>query len=202
MKRVGQFVASRPAWVLACSAALGVAVALNLEHPAPDGPVRVVHVAFAERAIAHVEPAAAGRLSSDGPELAHATQVGRALERALESGDPARRETAFNALLPELLAVDPDAATRLWARQPTGEARDLLREELVRQWVIIDRERALDWIGTIDDEADRKAAALVAMRRLGASSPELAIAAADRLGVGRDDGSLDHLVRIWAMEGR
>jgi hypothetical protein len=38
------------------------------------------------------------------------------------------------------------------------------------------------------------------MRTLAATSPAQAIAVADQFGVGRDDGSLEHIVQIWAVE--
>ena len=38
------------------------------------------------------------------------------------------------------------------------------------------------------------------MRTLAASDPAQAIQVADQFGVGRDDGSLEHIVQIWATE--
>jgi hypothetical protein len=121
------------------------------------------------------------------------------IERVLVAADSRQRETAFNSLLPQLLQDQPGSVVAMVARQPPGEARDALREEVTRHWIGLDRDTAIEWIDTLP-EAEKKASALTAMRTLGASSPALAVAVADRFGVGRDDGSLEHLVQIWAAE--
>ena len=121
------------------------------------------------------------------------------IERALVSADPQQRETAFNSLLPRLLQEQPGSVVAMVARQAPGEPRDVLREEVTRQWIRLDRETAIEWIDTLG-EAEKRASALTAMRTLAASSPAQAVAVADRFGVGRDDGSLEHLVQIWATE--
>jgi hypothetical protein len=121
------------------------------------------------------------------------------IERVLVAADPQQRETAFNSLLPQLLQQDPGSVVGLVARLPPGEPRDALREEVTRQWITRDRATAIEWIDTLG-EAEKKASAVTAMRTLAASSPAEAIAVADKFGVGRDDGSLEHLVQIWAAE--
>jgi hypothetical protein len=40
----------------------------------------------------------------------------------------------------------------------------------------------------------------MAMRTLAATAPAEAIEVADEFGIGRNDGSLEHLVQIWATE--
>ena len=121
------------------------------------------------------------------------------IERALVSADPQQRETAFNSLLPRLLQEQPGSVVALVARQAPGDTREVLREEVTRQWIGLDRDTAIEWIDTLG-EAEKKSSALTAMRTLAASSPAQAVAVADRFGVGRDDGSLEHLVQIWAAE--
>jgi len=121
------------------------------------------------------------------------------IERALVSNDPLQREAAFNVALPELLHSQPAWVVELVARQQ-GETRDALRDEVVRLWIRKDRDAALMWMGTFGDEAERKAAATIAMRTLAAIEPAQAIAVADQFGIGRDDGSLEHIVQIWAAE--
>jgi hypothetical protein len=110
------------------------------------------------------------------------------IERALAADDPQQRETAFNALLPELLAVDPDAVVAMVSRQPAGDARAALLEAVTRRWISLDREAAIQWLDTLE-EPERHAAALVAIRTLAAASPAQAIEVADHFGVGHDDGS-------------
>lgn len=128
-----------------------------------------------------------------------ARQLVAEIERALVAADPQQRETAFNSLLPELLREDPGSAVAMVARLAPGEPRDALRDEVTRQWITLDREAAIEWIGTLW-EAEKKASAVTAMRTLAASSPAQAVAVAEQFGVGRDDGSLEHLVQIWATE--
>jgi hypothetical protein len=45
-----------------------------------------------------------------------------------------------------------------------------------------------------------RAVATAAVRTLAAGSPAPAIEIALRIDIGRDDGSLEHLVQIWAAE--
>jgi hypothetical protein len=63
-----------------------------------------------------------------------------------------------------------------------------------------DRDAAVAWIGTLDNEVELEAAATTAMRTLAATAPAEAIEVADQFGIGRNDGSLEHLVQIWATE--
>lgn len=141
---------------------------------------------------------AAAAAENGGETREQHRQYALAIERALIASDPGQRETAFAMLLPELLGADPAAAVHILNRQPRGEIRDELRDAMARHWVLQDRESALTWLDTLDDDADRRAAATVVMRALAAQSPEQAIIAADRFGVGRDDGSLEYIVQIWA----
>ena len=113
--------------------------------------------------------------------------------------DPQQRETAFTFLLPELLQVEPKRIVDLVAKQEPGEVRDLLRDEVARVWIQADERAAVDWIKTLD-EAERSSAANTAVAVIASRDPAGAIELADELGVGRDDGSLEHLVQIWAIE--
>jgi hypothetical protein len=120
------------------------------------------------------------------------------LERALVSDNPSLREDAFNVALPELLASDPQRVVDLVARQQ-GETRDLLRDEVVREWIRRDSDAAKIWMGSLEGE-ERSASAIIAMRTLAAIEPAQAVAVADEFDVGRDDGSLEHIVQMWATE--
>jgi hypothetical protein len=129
----------------------------------------------------------------------HSRQVALELERALVSSDPHQRETAFNTMLPGLIEADSARVVAIVARQEPGETRDTLRDEVTRQWIVRDRAGTIEWMRSLD-EPERKASATIAVRTLAASSPALAIEVADQFGVGRDDGSLEHMVQIWATE--
>ena len=120
------------------------------------------------------------------------------IERALVARDPQQRETAFTFLLPELLQDAPERAVVMVAHQEPGEARDTLRNEVARQWITRDRDAAIKWMHSFEAEAERHASARVAVDTLAAVAPEQAIYVADQFGIGRDDGSLEHLVQLWA----
>ena len=130
---------------------------------------------------------------------ARTRQLALEIERALVARDPQQLETAFNVLLPELLQAESARVVAIVARQQPGEVRDALRDEVTRQWIRVNREAAIEWIGSLD-EAERRSSATIAMRTLAASEPAQAISVADQFGVGRDDGSLEHIVQIWATE--
>jgi len=121
------------------------------------------------------------------------------IERALVSNNPQQRDAAFGVLLPELLDVDPVGVVELVARQE-GEARNILRDEVVRLWIRKDRDAAVIWMASFENEGERKASAAVAMRTLAAINPAQAVVVAEEFDVGRDDGSLEHIVQIWATE--
>jgi hypothetical protein len=140
---------------------------------------------------------AANEIVSATPERNQ--QLAMTIERALVSRDSQQRETAFNFVLPELLREAPDRVIAIVARQEPGEARDALRDEVARQWITKDRDAAIEWMNSLE-QADRTASATIAMRTLAAIDPAQAIAVADQFGVGRDDGSLEHMVQIWAMD--
>jgi hypothetical protein len=74
----------------------------------------------------------ANSVRQNSPE--NTAQLELDIERALVSNNPRLREVAFNAALPELLDSDAQRVIELVARQQ-GEARDLLRDEVVRQWI-------------------------------------------------------------------
>jgi hypothetical protein len=127
-------------------------------------------------------------------------QLGLEIERALVSRDPQQRETAFNFLLPELLQTEPQRVTDMVARQEPGEARDALRDEVARQWITRDRDSAIRWMQSFESTGEQQASARVAVQALAATAPDQAIAVADQFGIGRDDGSLEHLVQVWAED--
>ena len=128
----------------------------------------------------------------------HAATLALEIERALYARDPHRRETAFTFLLPELLQFEPERAVDMVARQEPGEARDALRDEVARQWITRNPDPAISWLKSFENEAERRASAQVAVQTLAAVAPGQAIYVADQLGVGRDDGYLEHMVQMWA----
>jgi hypothetical protein len=130
----------------------------------------------------------------------HSAMLALEVERALAAHDPQQRETAFAFLLPELLQMDAPRVVDLVARQEPGEARDSLRSEVARQWIARDRDAAIQWMKSFESPGERQASASVAVQSLAAVAPGQAVEVADQFGIGRDDGSLEHLVQIWAED--
>jgi hypothetical protein len=140
--------------------------------------------------------------SAEEIELAarsHYQQLELAIERSLVAKDPQQRETAFTFLLPELLQVEPQRVADLVARQEPGKTRDLLRDEVARVWIQTDERAAVRWMKSLS-EAERSSAANAAVATIASRDPAGAIELADDLGLGRDDGSLEYLVQLWATE--
>jgi hypothetical protein len=129
----------------------------------------------------------------------HNEQLAVAIERSLVARNPQQRETAFTFLLPELLQVEPKRVVAMVAKQEPGEVRNLLRDEVARVWIQADKSAATDWIKSLD-EAERMSAANTAVAVIASRDPPGAIELADQLGAGRNDGSLEHLVQLWAVE--
>ena len=128
----------------------------------------------------------------------HNAQLALAIERSLVASNPQQRETAFTFLVPELLQFEPQRLVDMVARQEPGETRDVLRNEVARQWITRDRDAAIKWLKSLENEAERRESAQVAVRTLSAMAPNQAVYVADQFGIGRDDGSLEHIVQIWA----
>jgi hypothetical protein len=196
----------RARWLLAtaCVCAVGALVVFLEDGAPPPGLSPVAEPAAAvpadaapARLVSGTHPTPAGEENPREIAQQLERELTLQIERALVSQDAAAREAAFAFALPELLRLTPTAVIALVARQPAGEARDALRDEAARQWIRVDRDAAVEWLRSLPD-ADRSAGATVAMRSLAAASPPEAIRVAEELGVGRDDGSIDHLVRIWA----
>ena len=175
------------------AAALALAIAMGFEQEPGSGPL-VTHPVVSTPAAKTVHADAA---TGDVRDIREPLLLG--IERALVSSDSRQRETAFNESLPRLLDAEPALVIDLVARQE-GETRNALRDEVVRLWIRKDRDAALVWMGSFENEWERKATATIAMRTLAAIEPAQAIAVANQFGVGRDDGSLEHIVQIWATE--
>lgn len=182
--------------VAALFAAVGTAYRLDAREPkkpypkaTPPPPASNVFVESQEPAMTEAQIEAQAR--------DHNAQLERQIERALLARDPHQRETVFTFLVPELLQFEPERLVGLFARLQ-GEPRDALREELARQWISRDRDAAIRWMKSLEDERERKHAAHVAVDSLAAIAPEQAIYVANQFDVGRDNGYLERLVQVWA----
>jgi hypothetical protein len=183
--------------VVALFASIGSAYYLDAREPkkpypkaTPPPPPSYVYIPSKERAPTAEE---IERQARD-----HNARLGLEIERALAARDQRQRETAFTFLLPELLQVDPGRVVEMVARQQPGEARDALRTEVARQWITRDRDAAIGWMKSMENEAERQQSAETAVASLAAIAPEQAIFVADQFGIGRDNGYLEHMVQMWA----
>jgi hypothetical protein len=184
------------ALAVAVAAAGAGALVLTLTNPevgnvAPEAAARVSPAAGSAPAASRSDAARDDSRAAD-------QQRQLAIERALVSNNPVLREEAFTVALAELLESNPQRVIELVTRQQ-GETRDLLRDEVIRQWIRKDGNAARIWMGSLEDD-ERKASAIVAVRILAAIEPAQAVAVADEFGVGRDDGSVEHIVQMWATE--
>ncbi|MES1263358.1 MAG: hypothetical protein ABUL69_03305 [Peristeroidobacter soli] len=186
--------------IVAALVGVGTAVWLNADEPrktpywpkpTPPPPASQVFETSRERAPTAEEIAEAAS--------SHDQQLELTIERALAARDPQQRETAFTFLLPELLQVAPKRVVATVKRQEPGEARDLLLDEVARLWIQTDVPTAIDWINSLEG-GERMSAANKAVSVIAARDPAGAIELADKLKVGGDDGSLAHLVQLWAVE--
>jgi hypothetical protein len=123
-----------------------------------------------------------------------------AVERALTSTITAERESVFAALLPELISHNAFEATRIVETCSVNEACDELTHRFIDAWTAIDADAALHWIEHWSNEERRNDAARYFTDHLARFDRASAFEAAERLNVGHNDGSLEHLMQIWVAE--
>ena len=134
---------------------------------------------------------APGEAEIEAEARGHNRRIALVLERALLLGENQDREAAFTFLLPELLQLEPKLVVDLFDAQAPGEARDVLRTELARQWISWDPVAAVAWMKSLD-ERERRASAAAAVRTIGPVDARQAIAIARELGI-RDDPYLERI---------
>jgi hypothetical protein len=122
----------------------------------------------------------------------------RDIEAALVSVDDRERERALGESLPQLMAIDPSVAAAILERTPRGPGRDELRDRIARRWAAADLDDALEWVTTLEDDDDRRLAITEIRSQIAASDPGTAIEISDLMDVGRSDGTLAHIVQMWA----
>jgi len=120
--------------------------------------------------------------------------------RALASADDGDRERAYAQLLPELIAVDPAAMKRLVEHYPAGLIREQLLRRTAHTWSAVDLQGAIAWAKGVNEDGERLDAATEIVSQVGQSNPGHAIEVADVLGVGRNDGTVEHIAHLWANQ--
>jgi hypothetical protein len=130
----------------------------------------------------------------------HSRELVRDVEAALVSVDDRERDRALRDALPRLIAIDPFAAARILDRTPRGFSRDEARDRVARLWAAANLDGALQWVTTLEDDADRRLATTAITSQVAASDPASAIEISDLMDVGRDDGTLAHIAQMWSEE--
>jgi hypothetical protein len=113
---------------------------------------------FSESKEPFFDPDQVERYARDRP-----AQLQSEIESALAGGDAQRIEAVFTFLLPELLQLDARRVAAMVDAMDPGHRRDLLRDELARQWISRDPAAAIQWIEGLQSESERRAAAKQAM---------------------------------------
>ncbi len=143
---------------------------------------------------------AAGAHSDLGGHGKPALQLARELSDELADGRADKRDHAVFQLLPELVAVDPVMASKLVLEYPGGLLRDDLIRQYVRARLALDVHGTLEWVVSLAVDADRKQAGQYAVEGLSHIDMAGAVDLALVLGIGLQDGSLEHRVQIWTEE--
>jgi hypothetical protein len=120
--------------------------------------------------------------------------------RALASADDAERERAYAQLLAQLIAIDPAAMKRLVANYPAGLIREQLLRRTAHTWSAVDLQGAIAWAKGVNEDGERVVAASEIVSQVGQTDPGHAIEVSDVFGIGRNDGTVEHIAQLWAMQ--
>lgn len=146
--------------------------------------------------------AAAPLLSAPSPSAAvtESTALANLISRYLSDGSADERDHALHILLPRLIAHDPAAAVRLALGWTPGLMRTELLGAVTRHWAEADLAAALAWLISLPDADDRRVTAAATTAWLAQSDPASALELGQWLGVGSNDGRLEHIVQLWTEE--
>jgi len=129
-----------------------------------------------------------------------ARQLRLEIERALLSVDDARQERAYRQLLPALIKLDPATVEQLVANWPVSPAREDLLRNTAHAWSGVSVAGAVDWASRVKDDDERAIVATEIASQVAQGDPGRAIRISDQFGIGRKDGTLEHMVQLWATE--
>lgn len=149
-------------------------------------------------------PAAASLTSRTVASAENAEPTASALvaeiDQALRDGSAAKRDRALYVLMPRLVASDPGVAAQLALTWKAGLLREELLRQLVLSWIPRDTQSALKWLTSLPEPADRNLVAAAAIDFLAQNDPASAIELSLLLGLGTQDGSVEHKVQLWTEE--
>lgn len=168
----------------------------NIETPvrfAPPSSGNLVTAKAAQR-----QPTPAHPLTRDREERVR--QLRLEIERALLSVDDGQQDRAYRQLLPALIKLDPAAVEQLVASWPVGPAREDLLRNTAHAWSSVSVDGAVDWASGMKDGDERGIVATEITSQVAQADPGRAIEISDQFGIGRKDGTSEHMVQLWAME--
>jgi hypothetical protein len=143
-------------------------------------------------------PATVPPLSRSDDEKSHQLQL--EIERALVSIDDVERDRAYTQLLPALSAIDPVAVERLVECCPAGQVREQLLRHAALVWSAANLDGAIRWVTAMKDDGERDIAATEIVSQVAQADPGHAIEVSDLFGIGRKDGTVEHIAQLWAAE--
>ena len=138
------------------------------------------------------------RLSRGDDEKSRQLQL--EIERALVSVDDLERDRAYTQLLPALIVIDPGAVERLVESCPAGPVREQLLRHAALAWSAANLDGAIEWVTAMRDDAERDIAATEVVSEVAQADPAHAIEVSDLFGIGRNDGTVEHIAQLWAAE--
>lgn len=122
------------------------------------------------------------------------------VERALLSLDDAQRDRAYRQLLPALIKLDPAAVEQLVASWPASPAREELLRNTAHAWSAVSVDGAVDWASRLKEDDERAIVVTEITSHVAQVDPARAIGISDQFGIGRKDGTVEHMVQLWATE--
>jgi hypothetical protein len=143
-------------------------------------------------------PTAAPALSRSDDEKSRELQL--EIERALVSVDDVERDLAYTQLLPALIAIDSVAVERLVESCPAGVVREQLLRHAALAWSAANLDGAIEWVTAMKDDGERDIAGTEIVSQVAQADPGHAIEVADLFGIGRNDGTVEHIAQLWAAE--
>ncbi len=147
--------------------------------PPPPSPMSTRHRRNARPTAKEIERAA----REHNAMLGTGDRARAGVERIRSSARPPLRSCC-----PSCCRSSRNVSVAMLAQQEPGEARDLLRDEMARQWIARDRDAAIGWIKSLENVTSGRMPREIAVSALAASDPAQAIHVADQFGIGRDDG--------------
>ena len=165
--------------------------------PPPPAPSKLVTANLPQKAPATEPPLNRSR-SRNREEQAWRLRL--EIERALLSVDDARRDRAYRQLLPALIKLDPAAVEQLVANWPPSPAREELLRNTADAWSTVSVDGAVDWASGMKENDERAIVVTEITSHVAQGDPARAIAISDQFGIGRKDGTVEHMVQLWAAE--